>query len=63
MKKIKFIVGLPVLAASLLVAACEPITVTNNPITYGDGYCPLSTDKAMYKPGEEVCFPEDHAAA
>lgn len=59
MKKIKFIVGLPVLAASLLVAACEPITVTNNPITYGDGYCPLSTDKAMYKPGEEVRFNMD----
>lgn len=51
------IVSLMVMVAAL--SACEPISVTNNPITYGDGYCPLSTDKAMYKPGEQVVFTMD----
>lgn len=43
----------------LLLAACEdPYDTDNNPITYGDTYLPitLTTDKAVYRPGEKVMF-------
>ena len=59
MRHLKSILIVPLMVMVAALSACEPITVTNNPITYGDGYCPLSTDKAMYKPGEEVRFNMD----
>ncbi len=44
--------------ATAALASCEPIKVSNDPITYGDGYIKVNvnTDKAYYKPGEVVNF-------
>ena len=45
-----------VAALALCSASCIQDEPKNNPITYGDGYVDvqLSTDKAAYKPGEQV---------
>ena len=47
-----------ILSALLLMASCNLIEPEHDPITYGESYIPhlLSTDKAMYKPGEVVNF-------
>lgn len=54
-KKITYIF----VACSLIFASCEDYYDTkNNPITYGDTYLNIgvTTDKAVYKPGETVHF-------
>lgn len=46
------------IAITLLVAicSCKKTTSSANPITYGEDFFSLSTDKAIYKPGETVAF-------
>ena len=48
---------LPVLLFAILITACSKnSTGSNSPITYGSNFLSLSTDKAVYKPGETVFF-------
>lgn len=43
---------------SFLMGSCNSQEITNNPVTYGDGYktIQLRTNKACYLPGESVTF-------